>query len=528
MIGLNKYIEINEKKIVGNIVLPPESIVDKFYTKCFNKDYRNKCNSSLTGARTRHQLELMRGFFGDDQKTIIKNVNKLLQKYFNIPEDSYELTFMIKDPDGGSGLYPSVHIDFNKDFYSDIMKVSKGEHVCITCISSNVVRKKSVTPDSLGLADGITYYKSVEEIVERLKKSSFFKLTSSHKVQISIMMNLIEAIIKSDSGKKYKSFIELAQNENYSRELGDIIKNSKLRKGEFNNILNDFGEVIGPCFILSKLEGKHTLFYPKESNNPLYDYIIDNNTATQVYVSAKANQGANPTSTVMARNIYELTHILSQTPNQEISGCNPFFVSRIIPILAGAPLGTSHKDGKYNYMKKGYIAWIHISLIEALASQDDKPSKEAIELMKEYGIEYDKKTKAISDDSLVALKKNDKLKEFLTKLYDILDYKPSSKYSIDIINDKEFMKNKNLRQGCIRYPIASYCCRVINEKYGKDISVCCQIALGAYQIYLVDKNNERLDIIIKNMSAKSQKYTLQPGSLVSNPDNCSIKIHLVK
>ena len=294
MIRLKDYVS----KIDETLLLT-KSHIEKIYIDVFGQEAANKVKVDRSVVKGRSHTEIVRGWFGDDDTEIENNCEKFLKDGLHINLDNIE-TEMGRFPEA-SGAYVSMKITPKEDMKLNVgIELEKNKPVYIVC-KGGKIKKKELTPVSLGL--GNKSFDSIDSIIKTVSESDKLK---DNEVVKTFAINMIKQITKEVSGTKYKTFAELAEKKTMSRDMSNL-DFGQIDDKSYNNVLNDFGEVAGACFILSKLEGKHNVFFPGESNNAMYDYAIDyHDTARQADISAKAGAGAKPSAVVMSSSMIEL------------------------------------------------------------------------------------------------------------------------------------------------------------------------------------------------------------------------------
>lgn len=495
MIELSNYIKLYEASNTitrGELKIPNISTLIKMYIDLFGDDFYKKCSNKNLRGGTKHTHELIRGFFGETVDDFEENIKKLLTSEIGLHVSDFELKYSENNTDA-SGAYPSIKITFKDDVSNDRIEVRAGAWLYAINTNSKI-QKKQLTPDKLGFAEEDNKFKSVASIKEQLS------VNKDNEVLLATLQNLIDEIIVSESGKKYDTLDELMGSQNkYIRKISNI----DFEKKDINNLINDFGEILGPCFLLSKLNGDHYVSFPTESNARLYDYELD----STLYISAKAGRGAAPSAVYMAKNAQKLAEGTKNTDplfDEDAVG-DKFYIDTVIPILA---------DETKASKKDSAIIKCQFRLLEALADNNyDDTCKSVIELLKKHGLMYDKKSYMLPREEISKLHSEGKLAEVLEELYKILEYKPSDKFSIKNIDEK-WESFKNIDEGCIAYPIRAHVVKVLNAKFAKEITYWAKRAIDGYQLYITYKD-DKLEIELKTFG--EGEYTLEPSGSVSEP-----------
>ena len=323
MIKLKDYVsKINET------LLLTKSHIEKIYIDVFGQEAANKVKVDRSVVKGRSHTEIVRGWFGDDDTEIENNCEKFLKDGLHINLDNIE-TEMGRFPEA-SGAYVSMKITPKEDMKLNVgIELEKNKPVYIVC-KGGKIKKKELTPVSLGL--GNKSFDSIDSIIKTVSESDKLK---DNEVVKTFAINMIKQITKEVSGTKYKTFAELAEKKTMSRDMSNL-DFGQIDDKSYNNVLNDFGEVAGACFILSKLEGKHNVFFPGESNNAMYDYAIDyHDTARQADISAKAGAGAKPSAVVMSSSMIEL----AKANGGHLDFVDDFLLNKIFPCFK---IGRAH------------------------------------------------------------------------------------------------------------------------------------------------------------------------------------------
>lgn len=505
MIGLDEYV----KKINESILLTNQKIF-KIYDDVIGIEGRKKVEPKRSTVKGRTHTEIMRGWFGEDDNQMQENCKKLIVDGLGINIDDVETDFGHFPQ--ASGAYPAYKITAKEDIKTDYgMELNKGESAYIVCIGGKV-RKKELTPVSLGL--GNKSFDSIDNIVKAVSESDKLKENETVKV---FAINMIKQITKEVSGKKYKTFTELAEKKSLSRDLSNL-DFGQIDEKSFKNVLNDFGEVAGACFILSKLEGKHNVFFPGESNNAMYDYAIDyKDTARQADISAKAGAGAKPSSVTMASSMIEL----AKANGGHLDFVDDFLLNKIFPIFT-----RNYKGQKIK------VTGTKFALMYVLSNDlNDNTAKNVLKTLDEYGVKIDDKKYTLDVDSIDSVQKSGKLVEFLNKINDLCGFgKTNKKGSMapEVIDKEWDGPNKEIKVGCLAQPFQKYVVNFLNKNYSDQINACAKNSFGGWQVYMKSKSNKNLSIEIVPMNGEDVVYALGEESSINNPNLKSISISIKK
>ena len=403
MIRLKDYVsKINET------LLLTKSHIEKIYIDVFGQEAANKVKVDRSVVKGRSHTEIVRGWFGDDDTEIESNCEKFLKDGLHINLANIE-TEIGRFPEA-SGAYVSMKITPKEDMKLNVgIELEKNKPVYIVC-KGGKIKKKELTPVSLGL--GNKSFDSIDSIIKTVSESDKLK---DNEVVKTFAINMIKQITKEVSGTKYKTFVELAEKKTMSRDMSNL-DFGQIDDKSYNNVLNDFGEVAGACFILSKLEGKHNVFFPGESNNAMYDYAIDyHDTARQADISAKAGAGAKPSTVVMSSSMIEL----AKANGGHLDFADDFLLNKIFPCFI-----RNYKGQKLSVITTKF------ALMYILANElNDKIAKEILNTLNEYNVKIDSKTFNLDIDSIDAVQKSGKLVEFLNKINDLCEFEKTSEYA---------------------------------------------------------------------------------------------------
>lgn len=505
MIRLKDYVS----KIDETLLLT-KSHIEKIYIDVFGQEAANKVKVDRSVVKGRSHTEIVRGWFGDDDAEIENNCEKFLKDGLHINLDNIE-TEMGRFPEA-SGAYVSMKITPKEDMKLNVgIELEKNKPVYIVC-KGGKIKKKELTPVSLGL--GNKSFDSIDSIIKTVSESDKLK---DNEVVKTFAINMIKQITKEVSGTKYKTFAELAEKKTMSRDMSNL-DFGQIDDKSYNNVLNDFGEVAGACFILSKLEGKHNVFFPGESNNAMYDYAIDyHDTARQADISAKAGAGAKPSAVVMSSSMIEL----AKANGGHLDFVDDFLLNKIFPCFI-----RNYKGQKLSVITTKF------ALMYILANElNDKIAKEVFNTLNEYNVKIDSKTFNLDIDSIDAVQKSGKLVEFLNKINDLCEFGKTNKkdsYTPEKINDKWNGPNEKIKIGCICQPFQKYVVNFLNKNYSEQINACAKNSFGGWQVYMKNKGNKKLSIEIVPMNGEDVVYALGEESSITNPGLKAISISIKK
>lgn len=505
MIRLKDYVS----KIDETLLLT-KSHIEKIYIDVFGQEAANKVKVDRSVVKGRSHTEIVRGWFGDDDTEIETNCEKFLKDGLHINLDNIE-TEMGRFPEA-SGAYVSMKITPKEDMKLNVgIELEKNKPVYIVC-KGGKIKKKELTPVSLGL--GNKSFDSIDSIIKTVSESDKLK---DNEVVKTFAINMIKQITKEVSGTKYKTFAELAEKKTMSRDMSNL-DFGQIDDKSYNNVLNDFGEVAGACFILSKLEGKHNVFFPGESNNAMYDYAIDyHDTARQADISAKAGAGAKPSAVVMSSSMIEL----AKANGGHLDFVDDFLLNKIFPCFI-----RNYKGQKLSVITTKF------ALMYILANElNDKIAKEIFNTLNEYNVKIDSKTFNLDIDSIDAVQKSGKLVEFLNKINDLCEFGKTNKkdsYTPEKINDGWNGPNEKIKIGCICQPFQKYVVNFLNKNYSEQINACAKNSFGGWQVYMKNKGNKKLSIEIVPMNGEDVIYALGEESSITNPGLKAISISIKK
>lgn len=491
-------------------LLLTKSHIEKIYVEVFGNKATAKTKVDRSVVKGRSHTEIVRAWFGDDDTEIENNCKRFLKEGLHINLNNVE-TEIGRFPEA-SGTYVSMKITPKEDMKSDVgVELENNKPVYIVC-KGGKIKKKELTPVSLGL--GNKSFDSIDDIIKAVSESDKLK---DNEVVKTFAINLIKQITKEVSGIKYNTFAELAEKKTMSRDMSNL-DFGQIDDKSYNNVLNDFGEVAGACFILSKLEGKHDVFFPGESNNAMYDYAIDyHDTAKQADISAKAGAGAKPSAVVMSSSMIEL----AKANGGHLDFVDDFLLNKIFPCFI-----RNYKGQKLS------VVTTKFALMHILANElNDKTAKEIFNTLDKYGVKIDSKTFNLNVDSMDAIHKSGKLIEFLNKINDLCGFGKTNKkgsYTPEKVNNEWNGNNEAIKVGCVCQPFQKYVVNFLNNNYGEQINACAKNSFGGWQVYMKNKGNKKLSIEIVPMNGEDVVYALGEESSITNPGLKAISISIKK
>lgn len=491
-------------------LLLTKSHIEKIYVEVFGNKATTKTKVDRSVVKGRSHTEIVRAWFGDDDTEIENNCKRFLKEGLHINLNNVE-TEIGRFPEA-SGTYVSMKITPKEDMKSDVgVELENNKPVYIVC-KGGKIKKKELTPVSLGL--GNKSFDSIDDIIKAVSESDKLK---DNEVVKTFAINLIKQITKEVSGIKYNTFAELAEKKTMSRDMSNL-DFGHIDDKSYNNVLNDFGEVAGACFILSKLEGKHDVFFPGESNNAMYDYAIDyHDTDKQADISAKAGAGAKPSAVVMSSSMIEL----AKANGGHLDFVDDFLLNKIFPCFI-----RNYKGQKLS------VVTTKFALMYILANElNDKTAKEIFNTLDKYGVKIDSKTFNLNVDSMDAIHKSGKLIEFLNKINDLCGFGKTNKkgsYTPEKVNDEWNGNNEAIKVGCVCQPFQKYVVNFLNNNYGEQINACAKNSFGGWQVYMKNKGNKKLSIEIVPMNGEDVVYALGEESSITNPGLKAISISIKK
>lgn len=491
-------------------LLLTKSHIEKIYVEVFGNKATAKTKVDRSVVKGRSHTEIVRAWFGDDDTEIENNCKRFLKEGLHINLNNVE-TKIGRFPEA-SGTYVSMKITPKEDMKLDVgVELENNKLVYIVC-KGGKIKKKELTPVSLGL--GNKSFDSIDDIIKGVSESDKLK---DNEVVKTFAINLIKQITKEVSGIKYNTFAELAEKKTMSRDMSNL-DFGQIDDNSYNNVLNDFGEVAGACFILSKLEGKHDVFFPGESNNAMYDYVIDyHDTAKQADISAKAGAGAKPSAVVMSSSMIEL----AKANGGHLDFVDDFLLNKIFPCFI-----RNYKGQKLS------VVTTKFALMYILANElNDKTAKEIFNTLDKYGVKIDSKTFNLDVDSMDAIHKSGKLIEFLNKINDLCGFGKTNKkgsYTPERVNDEWNGNNEAIKVGCVCQPFQKYVVNFLNNNYSEQINACAKNSFGGWQVYMKNKGNKKLSIEIVPMNGEDVVYALGEESSITNPGLKAISISIKK
>lgn len=491
-------------------LLLTKSHIEKIYVEVFGNKATAKTKVDRSVVKGRSHTEIVRAWFGDDDTEIENNCKRFLKEGLHINLNNVETE--IGRFSEASGTYVSMKITPKEDMKLDVgIELENNKPVYIVC-KGGKIKKKELTPVSLGL--GNKSFDSIDDIIKAVSESDKLK---DNEVVKTFAINLIKQITKEVSGIKYDTFAELAEKKTMSRDMSNL-DFGQIDDKSYNNVLNDFGEVAGACFILSKLEGKHDVFFPGESNNAMYDYAIDyHDTAKQADISAKAGAGAKPSAVVMSSSMIEL----AKANGGHLDFVDDFLLNKIFPCFI-----RNYKGQKLS------VVTTKFALMHILANElNDKTAKEIFNTLDKYGVKIDSKTFNLNVDSMDAIHKSGKLIEFLNKINDLCGFGKTNKkgsYTPEKVNDEWNGNNEAIKVGCVCQPFQKYVVNFLNNNYGEQINACAKNSFGGWQVYMKNKGNKKLSIEIVLMNGEDVVYALGEESSITNPGLKAISISIKK
>ena len=469
--------------------------LEEIYSMSPNAD-RTRCPKNLKASK--HGHEYMRGYFGDDEDSAIDSVKTMLSK-IGITDVDLEYG-MYRD---ASGQYNAVKIT-SKDAIIDkenLFNLKKGDYLYIvnTTVGNSKIRRKSLTPDKLGLTSD--EYTSKEQIVNAIKKGLKANNLEEYSGAILALCDCIQGGAK-----------DLALDEILNHTISYTVDKSvigDLTKTDFNNIANDFGEVLGPMMLMDKLAGDIELSYPTGSNAKLFDYIINDN----VWISAKAGKGAVPSSVDTMKAVQELY----SKGNIEAEGDEKDFLERIVPIIAD----DEKKESGSAIRRQSWRLALEVS------DMGDNNTLMALDILRKYALEPNEK--GIDESAVNELYKNNKLESLLTEFYKALSYNPSSKYSIDVLTNEFESLDKKVKEGMILYPIKVAVTEYIDSKYREYITKYANMVMTGYQMYFNHKiNGDNVEISFCPKQMSKNNFRLRAQGSVGEPLLKSMGIEMIK
>ena len=458
---------------------------------------RTRCPKNLRA--NKHGHEYIRGYFGDNEDSVLNSVETML-KAIGIDTDNISLEYgMFKD---ASGKYNAVKVT-SKDAisipeYSFELKKNNYLYIVNTSIGNSKIRKKTLTPDNLGLTK--FSFTSKNELVDKVEKGL---LNSKLEDYTKAILSLCDCI----SGGAHDMTLDEILNNTISYTCDKSVIGD-LTKDDFNNIANDFGEVLGPIMLMDKLKGDIELSYPTGSNAKLFDYVINDN----IWISAKAGKGAIPSSVDTMKAIQELY----AKGNIEADGDEKEFLENIVPIIAD-----DEKKESGSAIRRQ--TWRLALYTETINSNIET----ALNILRNYGLELSEK--GISESDIDKIYNDGNLETLLTEFYKSIAYKPSGKYSIDYLVNEYLVIDKKIKEGMILYPLKVVVTKYIDTKYSNYITTYANMVMNGYQMYFNHKivgNNIELSFCPKQMSKGS--FRLKAQGSVGDPLLKSMGIEMIQ
>lgn len=468
--------------------------IEDIYALSPNCD-RNRCPKNMRVSK--HGHEYMRGYFGDTEEEALYSAKEMLKK-IGITNVDFEYG-MYRD---ASGQYNAIKITSDDDIidreHKFILKKNDYLYIVNTAVGNSKIRRKSLTPDKLGLTK--ESYTSKDEIVDAVISGLKSNGLEEYVGAITALCDCIQG------GAKDLSLDDILNNTiSYTVDKSII---GDLTKSDFNNIANDFGEVLGPMMLMDKLVGEVKLSYPTGSNAKLFDYLINDN----IWVSAKAGKGAIPSSVDTMKAIQELY----DKGNIDAVGDEKDFLEQIVPIIAD-----DEKSESGSAIRRQ--TWRLALQIENNSEQ----LKNALNVLRNSGLELSEK--GIVEENINSVYGNGDLYKLLSEFYKLINYNPSKKYSVDtLVNEYETL-DKKTKEGMLLYPIKVFITDYINTKYNEYITKYANMVMVGYQMYFNHKisgNNIEISFCPKQMSKNKFRFKAQ-GS-VGDPLLKSMGIEMVK
>lgn len=474
----------------------PNKKLEELYSLSPSAD-RNRCPKNLRASR--HQHEFMRGYFGDDEYSVIKNVESMLN---NAGIDTSDMTFeygMFRD---SSKTYNSVKItsktDINNSDYKFKLNRSGYLYIINTSLGSSKIRKKSLTPDNLGLTK--TKYSSKEDLIKDV--ISGLKAKGLEEYQKAII-SLCDCIT---GGAKDLTLDEILDHTiSYTTDVSAV---GDLTEKDFDNLSNDFGEVLGPMMLMDKLKGDVVLSYPTGSNAKLFDYCIND----EIWISAKSDRGAIPSSVDTMKAVQSLY----EKGNIEATGAEKDFLENIVPIIAD-----DEKKESGSAIRRQ--TW---RLAMAVADMGCSNIKMALDILKKYGLKITEK--GISESEIDKINSSGNLEKMLIEFYNALSYKPSKLYSLDVLVNEYDTLSEKVKEGMILYPIKVSTTKYIDSIYSEYITKYANMVMTGYQMYFNRKivgNN--VEISFRPVQLSKNKFRLKAQGSVGEPLLKSMGIEMV-
>jgi hypothetical protein len=474
--------------------------LEEIYAMSPNAD-RTRCPKNLKASK--HGHEYMRGYFGDDEDSAIESVRIMLSK-IGITDVHLEYG-KYRD---ASGEYNAIKITSDYDIlepeHSFKLKKNNYLYVVNTVLGNSKLRKKSLTPDKLDLTKD--KYNSKKQIIDAVLNGLKTNNLNEYSDAILALCNCIQ------NNSKDIAFDEIIDKTISYTVDKSIIGN--LTKTDFNNIANDFGEVLGPIMLMDKLIGDVEISYPTGSNAKFFDYIVNDS----IHISAKAGKGAIPSSVDTAKAINNLYIDKKNKGIIEVEGDEKYFLEKIIPVIAD-----NKRYGKSDSSIRRQ-SWKLAMLADEMGNTNVSM---ALDVLKNNGLNITEN--GISESNIDEIYINGKLEKLLTDFYNLLSYKPSSAYSIDIILNEFEKFDSSTKEGIILYPIKSAVTNYIDSKYTEYINKYANMVMNGYQMYFNHKiigDNVVISFCLKQMN--KNKFRLKAQGSVGKPLLKSMGIEMVK
>ena len=461
---------------------------------------RNRCPKNLKSSR--HVHEFMRGYFGDDEMTVLNNVKTMLE---SAGIDITNLNFEYGIYKDASGKYCAVKITANDNIndtkYGFKLDKSKYLYIINTVIGKSKIRAKTLSPDNLGLVSNS--YSNKEDIIIAVKKG----LKNKNLIEYEDVILALCNCIKDNSNDLTLDEI-LNHTISYTIDKTSIKNIDDISIFDFNNIANDFGEVLGLLMLMDKLTGDIKLTYPRGSNAKLFDYCINDS----IWISAKSGKGAIPSSVDTMKAIEELY----KNDNIDAVGEEKYFLEAIVPIIAD----NEKKESGSAIRRQTWRLALELS-------NSCSNIKTALKILTDYNLKISEK--GTSEADINTIYKSNNLNELLTKYYSALAYEPSSKYSINNLISEFDTFDKKIKEGMILYPLKVAVTNYINTVYSEYINKYAAMVMNGYQMYLTHKivgNNIDISFYPKQMS--KGKFRLKAQGSVGEPLLKSMGIEMIK
>ena len=232
--------------------------------------------------------EIMRAYFGS-----IDTVSEI-QKFLELNGIKAEYYSDELDPSNKSGSFASWSITFNVDTMGFGKKFIKGDtwHIINARKESAsgvvaIIGDKDSNPKKMKLTD--IHFKTLNDIKTVAREN--VKIITHDDEYINFMQVLVDVV----SGHKithdtFDNAMEMANNDAKYRIHHDFSKYSDIIDPvSINNIMKDFGEVLGGILVFNILDNPGSgLFFPGSESEAVVDFTFDN-----LAVSSKAGDGAN-------------------------------------------------------------------------------------------------------------------------------------------------------------------------------------------------------------------------------------------